>query len=907
MYLRWAERHRFHDRDHRPAGGRAGRPQERHRRDPWSARLRLAAGRARRPPARAHQPVRLAEAAPDDVRPASRSCPRSTTTSRSSSTGTHPGRHLSHPGRRRPARQQDRQRGPPHPRPDRHRRPEPERAVADAEQGERDQGPQGAPPGAGPRGEGGGAPRAQGRARRGRLGQPDPELRAAPVPDGQGPAHRATRPATRRAVLDGDLDAFMQAELERLATGGAVRGEDVEAARLVTTRLGDGRGTGADATARRPPTSSRPAPTSGASSINDYVARLGQPDAARARSRRCSRLYAPPPGDRPGALRRRRSTASGSSASPAAVMRERLWFLSMLLRPARSAGRAASGASCSRPGRARRRTPDVVRATATDSAPADLQRACTPRAGSCRASRCSTSSGLPTRSDGVRRPAVRRPAGRRSRTSPADPAGDGHRRLADAIDALDRELLGVAHPIDHRFLRRRVGGAACINGPDGAPIGYGYARRAGRVGPIAVRDADLLAPSSATLTGHGPGARRVRAVAARECRRRHRRARSAPGLRLDEFPLLLCWDRPFAGLRRATCRSPPDCSRRHRTGPSSGVPWSRWSRLPVRGAGGSLGCDVAPRTVPADGVESTRDRRMATVIAVRPAAESNVTIAPRPHRGAIAPAPHPGAWPDQAVQERAVLVLHDVTKQYPNGKVALRDVDLVIPEGDFVFLVGPSGAGKSTLIKLLIRDEVATRGAGRPRRPGPRPTAASPGAEDAPQDRDHLPGLQAAPDQDGLGERRVRARGHRPSAQAHPAGGRPRAGDRRADRPGAADADRSCPAASSSAPPSPGPSSTTRASIIADEPTGNLDPLISWEILQLLLRINELGVTVLMATHNAEVVTSLRTPRRRARGGPDHPRRGRWRLPPRGLTGVVAVPVLQRQAGPPGVLAERAS
>jgi cell division transport system ATP-binding protein len=46
--------------------------------------------------------------------------------------------------------------------------------------------------------------------------------------------------------------------------------------------------------------------------------------------------------------------------------------------------------------------------------------------------------------------------------------------------------------------------------------------------------------------------------------------------------------------------------------------------------------------------------------------------------------------------------------------------------------------------------------------------------------------------------------------------------------------------------------------IIADEPTGNLDPLISWEILQLLLRINELGVTVLMATHNADVVTALR-------------------------------------------------
>ena len=60
--------------------------------------------------------------------------------------------------------------------------------------------------------------------------------------------------------------------------------------------------------------------------------------------------------------------------------------------------------------------------------------------------------------------------------------------------------------------------------------------------------------------------------------------------------------------------------------------------------------------------------------------------------------------------DNSVVVLHDVTKRYPNGKEALKDVDLVVPEGDFVFLVGPSGAGKSTLMKLLIRDELATRG-----------------------------------------------------------------------------------------------------------------------------------------------------------------------------------------------------
>lgn len=238
-------------------------------------------------------------------------------------------------------------------------------------------------------------------------------------------------------------------------------------------------------------------------------------------------------------------------AFAAALMRERLWFLSMLfVRP------GLQGAGLGRALLARVAPADgeaSFRATATDSAQ-PISNALYASAGIVPRIPLLNLIGLPQHPDAF----GSLPSGIVP-TAFADladgPGGEGHRRLAEAVDTLDREVLGVAHPADHRFLRQESRTGWLYHGPDGTAVAYGYATEAGRIGPVAVRDPELLAP----ILGHLSNAVTPRGAFALWLPGTADRAvvpALQAGFRLDQFPVLLCWDHPFADMTRYLPISP---------------------------------------------------------------------------------------------------------------------------------------------------------------------------------------------------------------------------------------------------------------------------------------------------------------------------------------------------------------
>ncbi|MFO7287380.1 MAG: cell division ATP-binding protein FtsE [Gammaproteobacteria bacterium] len=200
-----------------------------------------------------------------------------------------------------------------------------------------------------------------------------------------------------------------------------------------------------------------------------------------------------------------------------------------------------------------------------------------------------------------------------------------------------------------------------------------------------------------------------------------------------------------------------------------------------------------------------------------------------------------------------MIRFENVSKRYPGGREALRGVSFHLERGEMAFLTGPSGAGKSTLLKLVTLIEKPTRG-----------TVIVNGQNTSRLSRRAIPRFRqriGVVFQDhkllydrsvfdnvalplvilGLGpreiERRVRAAldlvgllGHERDAPITLSTGEQQ-------RVGIARAVASRPDI-----------------LVADEPTGNLDPELSLEIMRLFERFNEVGVTLLIATHDLDLI-----------------------------------------------------
>lgn len=211
---------------------------------------------------------------------------------------------------------------------------------------------------------------------------------------------------------------------------------------------------------------------------------------------------------------------------------------------------------------------------------------------------------------------------------------------------------------------------------------------------------------------------------------------------------------------------------------------------------------------------------------------------------------------ERMIEEEGLIFLDKVSKSYSTGAPALNGISLHINRGEFVFIVGDSGSGKSTLIKLLLRELTASSG-----------NVYVMGQDLAKIKHRHIPKFRrnlgiVFQDFRLLKDRNV----YENVAFAQ-----------RIVEVSAADIRRNVPgilatvglAGKYKAKPkqlSGGEQQRVALAralvnnpsiLLADEPTGNLDPKNSWEIMKLLEEINEDGTTVVVVTHNREIVNAM--------------------------------------------------
>jgi len=200
-----------------------------------------------------------------------------------------------------------------------------------------------------------------------------------------------------------------------------------------------------------------------------------------------------------------------------------------------------------------------------------------------------------------------------------------------------------------------------------------------------------------------------------------------------------------------------------------------------------------------------------------------------------------------------VIETSNLSKMYGRGIYALRDVSLVVEKGEFVFLTGPSGAGKSTLLRLLLRQELPTDGtvkvAGRDlAKLTPNQAQAYRRAVGFVfQDFKLIPSKTVL-DNVGLVPRVLGATSVQQQRRTFQVlkwlGLQHRMNAYPLELSGGEQQRVAIARALVNEP----------ALILADEPTGNLDPDLSLEIMNLFRDINARGTTVLVATHNRELM-----------------------------------------------------